>query len=51
MKSIGQINYEAYCKFSGATLPAWNDLKQEIQDAWSMAAEAVAASVKGEPFE
>ena len=45
---FGQIAYEAYCKqsdnkslISGAELPKWNDLKEEIQDAWIAAADAV----------
>ena len=45
---FGQLAYEAYCKqtdnkslVSGAELPAWVDLKLEIQDAWIAAADAV----------
>jgi hypothetical protein len=51
-KTLGQIGYEAYCKFtdnksliSGAELPAFVDLKTPIQEAWEKAGQAVAASV------
>lgn len=51
-KTLGQIGYEAYCKFtdnksliSGAELPAFADLKTPIQEAWENAGQAVAASL------
>lgn len=44
----GRVAYEAYCKasggkslVSGAPLPAWDALCQEIRDAWDAAADAV----------
>lgn len=50
MTNYGKIAYEAYCKHtggtslvSGATLPAWDELKFEIQEAWNAAAEAAVA--------
>ena len=49
MRPLGQIAYEAYCEatgwkslVSGADLPQWDALKQEIKDAWGQAAQAVA---------
>lgn len=52
--SLGQISYEAYCKHtdwkslvSGAQLPAWTDLKPEIQSAWEVSAQAVVDSHVG----
>lgn len=48
MKSYGQIAYEAYCEttewrslVTKASLPQWNNVKPEIQNAWSNAANAV----------
>lgn len=47
-KSPGQIAYEAYCQhtnwkslISGADLPKWDDLKEDIQEAWEAAGMAV----------
>lgn len=44
----GKIAYEAYCKttdnkslISGAELPLWEQLKPEIQNAWTQAGLAV----------
>lgn len=44
----GKIAYEAYCKasgnkslISGAELPPWEQLKPEIQNAWTAAGMAV----------
>ena len=46
--NFGKTAYEAYCKttdnkslISGAELPAWEDLKPEIQEAWTAASDAV----------
>ena len=51
-KTLGNIGYDAYCKFtdnkslvSGATLPPFAELKTPIQEAWEKAGQAVAASV------
>lgn len=51
-KTLGNIGYDAYCKFtdnksliSGAELPAFENLKTPIQEAWEKAGQAVAASV------
>lgn len=48
MKSMGHVAYDAYCAHTGGKslvtgdkLPDWNDLKQEIRDAWQAAANAV----------
>lgn len=51
MKTAGQAAYEGYCEaaaivewlVSGAPLSEWAELKQEIRDAWHMAAEAAIA--------
>lgn len=50
--NIAQVAYEAYCAHtggvslvSGATLPEWGKLSQEIQEAWNSAAHAVRWSV------
>lgn len=48
MRSCGQVAYEAYAEARGwkahddLPLPAWDDVKAEIQDAWEVAAAAVA---------
>lgn len=49
MKTFGQIAYEAYCRrsenkslISGATLPPWEEVMAEIQEAWEEAGGAVA---------
>lgn len=54
---IGQIAYEAYCNktnwkslISGAPLPAYSQLKPEIQEAWTAAAEAVGYRAQQSPF-
>lgn len=46
--NFGKTAYEAYCKttdnkslISGAELPTWEDLKPEIQEAWTAAGYAV----------
>jgi hypothetical protein len=51
-QTLGQIGYDAYCKFtdnkslvSGAELPAFDKLPVRIQEAWEKAGQAVAASV------
>lgn len=48
MPSYGKIAYDAYCKssggvslVSGAKLPEWAVLSDEIKQAWEAAAEAV----------
>jgi hypothetical protein len=48
MKTPGQIAYEAYCRYSdgkslisGAILPAWDVLSENIRCAWQAAALAV----------
>lgn len=48
MVNFGKVAYEAYCcktgwksLVSGAQLPSWDELKQEIRDAWEAAAMAV----------
>jgi hypothetical protein len=47
MRDLAKVMYEAYCQntggvslVSGAKLPVWEDLRPEIQDAWSAAAKA-----------
>lgn len=55
--STGQVAYEAYCKssggkslVSGATLPAWCALSEEIRNAWESAGEAaVGYQMMGSP--
>lgn len=49
-KSPGRAAYEAYCGktnwkslATGADLPTWFQQKQEIRDAWEVAAEAAIA--------
>jgi hypothetical protein len=48
MKTPGQIAYEAYCGAShwkslmtGASLPAWEQVRQDIQAAWERGSAAV----------
>lgn len=48
VRSPGQVSYEAYCAdadgkslVSGAALPAWADLPDEIRHAWEAAGRAV----------
>ncbi len=52
MKSLGQIGYEAYCDqtewksaVSGADLPNWEAVKDEIKAAWEASAGAVSKEV------
>jgi hypothetical protein len=54
MSSFGKIAYDAYCKstggkslISGDILPAFENLKQSIRDAWEAAANAVVESLTG----
>lgn len=49
MKSLGEIGYEAYRKqsggvslVSGKAIPQWSELSDEIKEAWSASARAVA---------
>lgn len=49
--NLGQIAYEAYYTYSdgrslisGAALPTWADQASSIQEAWTAAANAVAAT-------
>lgn len=57
MPSYGKIAYDAYCKssggvslVSGANLPEWSALSDEIKKAWEAAAEAVRGmQVMGSP--
>ena len=51
-KTLGNIGYDAYCKFtnnksliSGGELPLFENLRTPIQEAWEKAGQAVAASV------
>ena len=46
--TIGQLNYEGYCKesgnkslISGAPLPPWQDLDPKIKAAWEAGAQGV----------
>jgi hypothetical protein len=48
MVELGKIAYDAYCDctggislISGARLPLWNELQEEIKAAWHASAEAV----------
>ena len=57
-KTLGQIAYEGYYEraggaslVSGETLPSYEDLNLEIQDAWQAAAEAVVSAGRGEETE
>lgn len=49
MGDWGQIAYEAYAKhqgwknYAGNPIPAWNDVREDIQEAWRAAAQAVLA--------
>ena len=50
--TIGQINYEGYCKesgnkslISGAPLPPWQDVDPKIKAAWEAGAKAVVGRV------
>ena len=52
MKSLGQIAYEAYFKYSGgislisgSTLPIWEGQPAKIQAAWEAAGDAVTAAL------
>ncbi len=49
MVNLGKIAYEGYCSKSGnkslitgAQLPSWDDLSEDIKAAWFAAADAVA---------
>ena len=48
--TLGEICYEAYVKASKTTYsddPDWDELDDEIRDAWEAAATAVAAFAEG----
>ena len=46
--TLGQIAYEAYCEhqdwkaFDGKPIPEWKDVREDIQQAWEIAAVAAA---------
>jgi hypothetical protein len=51
-RSLGQIGYEAYRKFSsgkslvsGLPVPAWAELPDEMREAWQHAGDAIASEV------
>lgn len=50
-RHLGKIGYEAYAKFTGGKtfdgrdMPAWDDLGEKIQGAWTIAADAIWAAV------
>lgn len=55
MRTLGQIGYEAYSEgtagrslVTGDELPDWDRLDRDIQQAWEVAAMAIAAAVRGE---
>ncbi len=47
MPDLGQICYEAYAKhqnwknYQGNPIPPWEDVRQDIKDAWQAVAEAI----------
>ncbi len=47
LRTIGQVNYEAYCEhrqwkgFNGDKLPQWPDVKPALKEGWTVAARAV----------
>ena len=57
MPDLGKVAYDAYCKssggvslVSGAKLPKWAALSEDIKRAWACAAEAVVGvAVMGSP--
>lgn len=52
MKSLAQINYEAYCEarswtaFNGEPLGQWENVQEPIKAAWKQAAEAVLKAIR-----
>lgn len=50
--SLGEIAYESYCEsrhwlaFNGTDLPDWSEQKDDLKEAWEIAAQAVAAEIK-----
>ncbi len=52
MEQMGRIGYEGYCAttnnrslVSGAPLPPWGGLPENIQNAWNAAAKAILSSI------
>lgn len=47
MEDAGKVGYEAYAKFTGGKtfdgrdMPKWDDLTENIQNAWRAAAHAI----------
>lgn len=52
MKSLAQINYEAYCEarswkaFNGETLRQWDQVEEPIKVAWEYAAKQVLRAIR-----
>ena len=51
MKTLGQVAYEAYAKYSfgialvtGILIPPWDELSDRVKGAWQAAAEAAVES-------
>jgi hypothetical protein len=46
-KEMGQVAYEAYAElrewrsFDGYRIPAWDQMREDLRDAWNAAADAV----------
>ncbi len=49
--TLGEIAYNAYCEardwtgFRGDPLPQWDEVKEEIQNAWEVSANALAEHI------
>lgn len=54
MTDLGKVAYDAYGEargwkvVGGAPMPTWEEQSQELRDAWSAAAQAVAAVLVGD---